>query len=217
VHRNDLEYSSRSGDLVKKKALHASEQDRPDVQAQRQAWHRQLQGIDASCLVFLDESGAATNMTRRRGRCAIGQRLVASVPHGHWQTTTILSAIRLSGPFAPAVFNCPTDREVFRSYVEQVLIPELRPGDVVIMDNLSPHKAAGIEEAIASVGAMALYLPPYSPDFNPIEHLWSKVKEHLRKLAARTFDSLCDGIGDALSLVTASDCHAFFQNCGYAT
>lgn len=125
--------------------------------------------------------------------------------------------MRLSGPFAPAIFNCPTDRDVFRSYVEQVLVRELQPRDVVIMDNLSPHKTPAIQEAISKAGATVLYLPPYSPDFNPIEHLWSKVKEYLRKLAARTFEALSDGIAEALATVTASDCQGFFQNCGYAT
>jgi transposase len=166
--------------------------------------------------VFLDESGAQTNMCRRRGRSPIGQRLVAKVPHGHWKTTTIISAVGLRGAFAPAAFDGPTDREVFRAYVEQVLVPELRPGDIVIMDNLQPHKAAGVQAAIQAVGASVLYLPPYSPDFNPIENLWSKLKTYLRSAAARTFDALCDAIAAGLKTITNTDCQGFFQNCGYA-
>ena len=147
----------------------------------------------------------------------MGQRLVAKVPHGHWQTSTIISAIRRTGPFAPAVFDGPADTETFRAYVRQVLAPALRPGEIVVMDNLAPHRAAGIEAAIQAAGADVLYLPPYSPDFNPIEAMWSKVKAHLRKAAARTFGTLCDAVAEALTCITANDCQGFFQNCGYAT
>ena len=156
-------------------------------------------------------------MGRLRGRSPIGQRLVAKVPCGHWKTTTMISAVALRGPFAPAAFDGPTDREVFRAYVQQVLALQLRPGDIVIMDNLSPHKATGVREVIEAVGATVLYLPPYSPDFNPIENLWSKLKMYLRSAAARTFDDLCEAIAAGLKAITESDCHGFFQNCGYAT
>ena len=155
-------------------------------------------------------------MCRRRGRSPVGQRLIAKTPHGHWKTTTIISAVGLRGPFAPAAIDGPTDSEVFRAYVRQVLTPELRVGDIVIMDNLQPHKAAGVREAIEAVGASLLYLPPYSPDFNPIENMWSKLKTHLRSVAARSFDGLCDAIADGLATITKSDCKGFFQNCGYA-
>ncbi len=147
----------------------------------------------------------------------MGQRLVAKVPHGHWKTSTIISAVGLRGAFAPAVFDGPTDREVFDAYVQQVLTRQLRAGDIVIMDNLQPHKAAGVREAIEAAGAEVLYLPPYSPDFNPIENLWSKLKAHLRSAAARTFDELCDAIAEGLHMITHTDCRGFFQNCGYAT
>lgn len=156
-------------------------------------------------------------MCRLRGRSLIGQRLVAKVPHGHWKTTTILSAVGLRGAFAPAAFDGPTDREVFLAYVEQALAPRLRPGDIVVMDNLQPHKAAGVRQAIEATGATVLYLPPYSPDFNPIENLWSKLKTHLRSVDARTFDALCDAIATGLERITPSDCRGVFQNCGYAT
>lgn len=167
--------------------------------------------------MFLDESGAKSNLTRLWGRCPVGERLIAKVPHGHWQTSTIISAIRLSGPFAPAVFDGPADTDTFRAYVEQVLAPALHPGEIVVMDNLSVHKAPGIESAIQAVGARVLYLPPYSPDFNPIEAMWSKVKSHLRSAAARTFDAVCHAVADALTRVTPTDCQGFFLNCGYAT
>jgi transposase len=187
------------------------------VRQRRAVWHEQFEGLDPDRLVFLDESGASTSLTRTGGRCPVGQRLVASTPWGHWQTTTVISAVRLSGPFAPAVFDGPTDREVFLAYVEQVLAPHLRAGDVVVMDNLSPHKAPAVREAIEATGATVLYLPPYSPDFNPIENLWSKLKAFLRGAAARTFDALCDAIAAGLRTVTENDCLGFFQNCGYAT
>jgi transposase len=187
------------------------------VQQLRTTWHEQFQGIDPGRLVFIDESGASTNMTRLGGRCPIGQRLVSSTPCGHWQTTTVISAVRLAGPIAPAVFDGPTDREVFHAYVEQVLVRELQPGDVVVMDNLSSHKAPGIRQTIEAAGARLLYLPPYSPDYNPIENMWSKLKQFLRKAAARTFEALCNAIAVGLKTITSTDCQGFFQNCGYAT
>jgi transposase len=147
----------------------------------------------------------------------VGQRVVAKVPCGHWKTTTIISAVGLRGAFAPAAFDSPTDCDVFRAYVQQVLAPQLRPGDIVIMDNLHPHKASGVGETIEAAGATLLYLPPYSPDFNPIENLWSKLKAFLRSVGARTFDDLCDAIADGLKTITLNDCQGFFQNGGYAT
>jgi transposase len=167
--------------------------------------------------VFLDESGVSTDMTPLRGRAPVGERLVAKVPGGHWHTSTIIAAVRLSGVFAPALFDGPTDSDVFRAYVEQVLVKGLKPGDVVVMDNLAPHKAAGIREAIEAVEARVLYLPPYSPDYNPIACLWSKVKQHVRSLNARTFDALSDAVAAALDTVTGSDCCGYFLNCKYAT
>lgn len=166
-------------------------------------------------LVFLDESGAQTNMTRTHGRAPRGVKVIDKVPHGHWHTTTMISAIRTSGPFAAAMVSGATDGDVFRSYVEYVLVPELTPGDVVILDNLRPHKVAGVKQMIESAGAMLLYLPPYSPDFNPIENMWSKVKRHLRSAAARTFDALQRAVTEALGQVTLGDCVGFFRHCGY--
>lgn len=187
------------------------------MQALRDAWHEQFEGIDPDRLVFLDESGAKNNLCRLRGRGRIGQRVVGKVPHGRWHTSTILSAVGLRGPFAPAVFDGPVDADVFGAYVEQVLRPALRPGDWVILDNLGPHKAAGVRDSIESAGARVLYLPPYSPDFNPIENLWSKLKAYLRSVGARRFEALCDAIAEGLERITLRDCKGFFQNCGYAT
>jgi len=172
--------------------------------------------VDPARLVFLDESGAQTSMTRTRGRAPRGQRVVAKVPGGHWTVVTMISAVRTSGPFAAASIVGATDSDVFRTYVREILTPNLRPGDVVVMDNLTPHKASGVREAIEAAGATLRYLPPYSPDFNPIENLWSKVKGKLRSLAARTIDTLHDAIADALTTVTPADCVGFFRHCGYA-
>ena len=187
------------------------------MKAARQVWHEQLADMPAEKLVFLDESGAQTNMIRTHGRAERGVRVIDKVPHGHWQTTTMISAIRTTGPFASAIVSGATDSEVFRTYVNEVLVPQLSAGDVVILDNLQAHKAAGIQEAIETAGAQLLYLPPYSPDFNPIENMWSKVKGHLRSAAARTFETLQQAVWSALNRVTPNDCAGFFRHCGYAT
>lgn len=171
--------------------------------------------MDASRLVFLDESGAKTNMTRLYGRAPRGQRLVEHTPGGHWCTTTMLSALRHDRVEAPLVIEGAMDSLVFRGYVERMLAPTLRTGDVVVMDNLSPHKSRGVQEAIEARGARVRYLPPYSPDFNPIEPMWSKVKQHLRSAAARTHRCLVNAVGNALRSVTPDDCRGFFRGYGY--
>lgn len=175
--------------------------------------------VDPGSLVFLDESGAKTNMTRQYGRAMKGDRVDDAVPHGHWCTTTMLSAIRLDGVIEPAslVYDGPTDTAVFLTYVENCLAPALNPGDVVVMDNLSSHKVKGVAEAIEAAGADAWYLPPYSPDLNPIEKLWSKVKANLRSIKARTTETLYDAIGDALRTITQDDLRGFFRSCKYLT
>ena len=178
-------------------------------------WREKTVAIDPKRFVFIDESGAKTNMTRLYGRAKPGQRVVDSTPHAHWKTTTMLAGLRLDGAVAPMVIDGATDTDVFTAYVEQVLAPSLHPGDIVVADNLSPHKAAGIRQMIEEVGAQLWYLPPYSPDFNPIEPMWSKIKAWLRKVKARTLDTLIDTIGDALSQVTTNDAHGWFQHCGY--
>jgi transposase len=175
-----------------------------------------LKDVDPHRLVFLDESGTQTSMTRLRGRAPKGERVVAKVPGGHWKIVTLIGAIRTSGPFAAASIVGATDSDVFRTYIREVLTPQLQAGDVVVMDNLSPHKAPGVREAIESAGATLRYLPPYSPDFNPIEPMWSKVKGKLRSLAARTIDTLHDAIGLAMATITPNDCLSYFRHCGYA-
>jgi transposase len=142
---------------------------------------------------------------------------MAKVPCGHWQSSTIISAIRLRGAVAPAVFNTAADGDLFEAYVEQVLLPELAPGDVVVMDNLAAHKGSRITDLILSAQASVRFLPPYSPDYNPIENMWSKTKALVRAAEARTFEALVDAVGHALGQVTLADCTGFFQNCGYAT
>jgi transposase len=165
--------------------------------------------------VFIDETWASTNMARRHGRCLRGERLRIGVPHGHWKTTTFVGALTLRGFIAPFVLDGPINRDAFETYVEKVLRPELRPGDVVIMDNLSSHKGPAVREMIEAAGARLLYLPPYSPDFNPIEKAFSKLKALLRKAAERTLDGLWSKIGSLIQFVTPNECRNYFAAAGY--
>lgn len=165
--------------------------------------------------MFVDESGAKTNMTRLYGWGPRDQRVVDRTPHGHWKTCTMLAAVRLQGPLAAATIDAAVDAESFIVWTRQVLVPCLRVGDVVVMDNLPAHKNPRVAQAIHAVGARLIYLPPYSPDFNPIEPMWSKVKASLRAAAARTFDALGTAIDAAFASVTVQDCHGFFNHCGY--
>jgi len=167
--------------------------------------------------VFLDESGASTQMTRRYGRSPVGQRLVCPVPQGHYQTTTLIAAMRLQGPQAPWMFEGPMDGELFLAWVKQGLVPTLHRDDVVILDNLSTHKVAGVREALEAAGARREYLPPYSPDFNPVENLWSKVKQGIKSRDPRTPRQLFKAAGAACGTVTPEDCQGFFLYAGYAT
>ena len=195
----------------------ASEQDRPDVAVRRAKWKVWQAGLDPERLVFLDETWAKTNMTRPRGRSLEGTRLIAKVPHGHWKTTTFLAALRSTGLTAPLVIDGPVNGGIFLAYVEQHLVPTLKAGDIVIMDNLSSHKRAGVREAIESVGASLVYLPPYSPDFNPIELLFSKFKWLLRSVADRTIEALWQTCGKLLDEFSEPECRNYFRHCGYAT
>jgi transposase len=166
-------------------------------------------------LVFIDESGASTKMTRLYGRCARGKRLVCAVPHGHWKTTTFVGALRQDGMTAPCVVDGPINGEIFLAWVEQLLVPTLRRGDIVVMDNLSSHKVKGVREAIEAAGATLRYLPPYSPDLNPIEQFFAKLKALLRKAGARTIEALDQAIADALTRFSPTDCLNFLVNAGY--
>ena len=167
-------------------------------------------------LVFIDESGAKTNMTRLYGRAKAGQRAVDDTPSGHWCTTTMISSIRLDGSTACMVVDGATTKDIFKAYVEQILLPTLNAGDIVVLDNLSSHKNKEIRELIESVGAQLWFLPAYSPDLNPIEKMWSKIKSILRTLKARTEKALINAIAKALESVTASDAKGWFESCGYA-
>ena len=182
----------------------------------RARWHEHLAAEPVSKLVFVDESGAHTQMTRWRGRALGGQRLVAHVPLGHYQTSTLIAGIRLSGPCAPWLFQGPLNGEMFLAWITQGLAPTLQQGDVVILDNLATHKIRGVREAIEAVGARLLYLPPYSPDFNPIEPMWSKIKQTLRSLAPRTENALLLASKVAFQAISITDCHGFFFSAQYA-
>jgi transposase len=200
--------------------VHAAEQQRPDVKEQRDGWMGKLTdacGGDFSRVLFLDETGAMTNLIRTHGRSEQGQRCVALAPNGHWKVLTGVAAIRLAGLTASATMACPMDGELFAAYVREALLPALQVGDVVVMDNLSSHKHPRLRELIESVGARPLYLPPYSPDKNPIEPIWSKVKRLLRSAAARSVDALHEAFGAAMQAVTPDDILGCFQHCGYAT
>jgi transposase len=195
-----------------KKTLRADEQRRPDIRSRRAWWRRKTGDIRPERLVFIDESGAKTNMIRTHGRTLGGQRLFAHAPGGHWGTTTMIAALRISGPTAPMVIRGPVDTEVFRAYTSAVLVPTLHPGDIVVMDNLSSHKAPDIRQRIENAGAELRYLPPYSPDLNPIELMWSKVKTYLRTAAARTEEALYAAIAQAIGTVTIQDATAWFAH-----
>jgi len=186
------------------------------VQHQRVQWCRRIATIDPERFVFLDETATHVALTRLYGRAAPGKRVVDAVPHGHWRITTLVAAVRLGGATAPLVFEGATDTAAFRVYVERVLVPELRAGDIVVMDNLSPHKGDWVAEELAKAEAEVWYLPPYSPDYNPIEAMWAKVKAWLRKEAARTGAALVRAIGQALGTITSADCLGFFKHCGYS-
>jgi transposase len=202
-------------DHLQKKVIHAAEQQRPDVQARRAAWIVEQAGWEPSRLVFIDESGARTNLTRQYGRCLRGRRLVAYAPHGHWKTTTLVVALREDGLTAPMVLDGAMNGRAFLAYVRQVLAPVLRPGDLVVLDNLSSHKSVSVREAIEQAGAQLIYLPPYSPDLNPIELAFSKLKWLLRSAAERTVDALWSRLGQLLDAFPPQQCRNYFRHCGY--
>jgi transposase len=200
---------------VQKKSAHAAEQDRPDVLKRREDWFNSQLDLDSVRLVFIDETWASTNMARLRGRSKKGERLRAGIPHGHWKTTTFVAGLRLTGMVAPLVLDGPINRDAFHAYVNQVLVLELTPGDIVVMDNLGSHKGPAVRDAIEAAGATLLYLPPYSPDFNPIDNAFAKLKALLRKAAERTVDDLWDAIADLIDLFTPQECANYFKAAGY--
>jgi transposase len=185
------------------------------VARRRQAWFDAQPDLDPQRLVFIDETGASTKMARLRGRARRGERCRAPVPHGHWKTTTFVGALRLQGMTAPMVLDGPMNGPAFLAYVQQVLVPTLVPGEVVVMDNLPAHRVLGVRAAIEATGARLRLLPPYSPDFNPIENAFAKLKALLRKVAARTIPALWDTIRDALPQFLPQECINYFTACGY--
>ncbi|MEW6405633.1 MAG: IS630 family transposase [Chloroflexota bacterium] len=197
---------------AKKKSLRPSEQRRKDVAAERRAWRAWLPTVDMRRLVFLDETGAKTNMTRGYARSRKGRRAVDCAPHGHWGTTTLTAAVTWNSAIAPMVLDGSMDGVAFEAYVEQVLIPALPPGSIVVMDNLSAHKSPTVARLLRDAGAEVRYLPPYSPDFNPIEKMWSKIKSILRSLKPRTQEALYDAVAAALREVSPTDIQGYFLN-----
>ncbi len=201
--------------IALKKTLRAAEQDRADVARKRRFWRLWQTWLKPERLVFVDETGAKTNMARLRGRSLKGSRLKATLPWGHWKTTTFVAGLRTTGLTAPMLLDGAMNGAAFKAYVEQVLAPSLRPRDVVIMDNLSSHKVDGVRQAIKAKGAFLLYLPAYSPDLNPIELAFSKLKALLRKAAARSVDDLWRVIADLLDEFSPQECQNFFCHAGY--
>ena len=196
---------------AQKKSLHAQERDTEENRKRREEFIEAIGRIDLERLIFLDESGVSTQMTRLYARCAGGARIHESTPDGRWKILTILGAISTRGMIATMTIEAATDREIFLAYLDKVLCPQLRPGDVVVMDNLSSHKVKGVRERIETAGAQLLYLPPYSPDLNPIEKAWAKLKQLLRAAKARTKDALDQAIAQLLPLLTAEDAKAWFR------
>jgi transposase len=194
--------------------VRASEQDRPDVAERREAW-RQAQNSLGDRLIFLDETWTTTAMTRRYAWADVGERAFGHAPNGHWKTTTFLAGLTCEGLIAPFVLDGPINAEYFLAYVEQILLPVLRRGDTVIADNLSSHKNEEAARLIAGAGARLLFLPPYSPDLNPIEMAFAKFKEFLRQAQARTVDALWDVIGQTLNRFTPQECANYIRHCGY--
>ena len=202
--------------LPSKKTLRAAEQDRPDVAAERAALKAEQSKLNAPRLVFIDETAVTTKMVRHYGRSPCGERLVASVPHGHWKTLTLVAALRIDRMTAPYAIDGAMDGPSFLAYVEQVLAPTLHRGDIVFMDNLRTHKIVGVREAIEGIGATLRYLPAYSPYLNPIEQAFSKLKAALRKGAARTVNTLLKLVGKLVKSFAPEECANYFRHAGYA-
>jgi transposase len=198
-----------------KKSLHATEQLQPDVARKRERWRRYQRRFDPTRLVFIDETWAKTNMTRTHGRASRGERLVARVPHGRWTTMTFLAALRSDRIDAPCVIDGPINGERFLAWVRQFLVPTLRVGDIVVLDNLGSHKGNAVRRAIREAGAHLLFLPPYSPDLNPIEMVFAKLKTLLRKADERSIAAVWHRIGDLLGQFSSVECSNYLRHAGY--
>jgi len=201
------------GSASEKKSLHATERDTEANRKRREEFIAKIRTVAPEQLIFLDESGVTTSMTRLYARALGGRRIHESTPGGHWKIMTILGAMSLRGMVATMTIEAATDREIFLAYLDEVLCPKLRPGDVVVMDNLSSHKVHGVRKLIQATGAEVLYLPPYSPDLNPIEKAWAKLKQLLRAAKARSKQALDQAIAEALKLISADNAKAWFKHC----
>lgn len=196
--------------------IHAAEQHRSDVATRRAAWRVHQAGLNPKKLVFIDETWCKTNMTRRRGRAPLGERLVEHVPHGHWKTTTLIAALDHRGMRCATTVDSAVNGDVFTAFVKQVLAPTLEPGEIVVMDNLSAHKVRGVREAIEQAGAQTWFLPPYSPDLSPIELAFSKLRRAFEGARHRTMASLWQDTQRVLELIQPNEARRFFRHCGYA-
>jgi transposase len=197
--------------------LFALEQGRPDVLRRRRRWRSWQANLDPRRLVFIDETWIKTNMAPLRGWAPKGERLRAFAPHGHWRTLTFLGALRCDRLTAPCVFDGPINGECFRAYVAQQLLPVLKSGDIVIMDNLGSHKSAELRRMINAAGARLWYLPPYSPDLNPIEQTFAKIKHWMRIAQKRAVDDVCHTLGELIRAIQPTECQNYFSNAGYAS
>jgi transposase len=195
--------------------VHAAEQDREDVAAARAEWKKNQPCLDPKRLIFIDETGTSTNMARTRGRSKRGTRLIGKIPHGHWKTMTFVAGLRHDGIVAPFVIDKPMNGDIFQTWIERCLLPVVAPGDIVVMDNLPAHKRDSVRQAIEAAGASLTYLPPYSPDLNPIEMAFSKLKAMLRQASERTIDALWKRIGKLLDRFSQNECSNFFKHAGY--
>jgi transposase len=203
--------------LAIKKSLFAAEQQRADVVRRRQRWRNVQQRLDPARLVFIDETWIKTNMAPLRGWAPRGQRLIAHAPHGRWRTLTFLAALRCDAITAPCVIDGPINGQWFAAYVEQILLPTLHRGDIVILDNLGSHKSRQVRQLIRSVGAALAFLPPYSPDLNPIEQMFAKIKHWMRMAQERNVEHVWHKVGHILATVPAQECANYFANAGYAS
>lgn len=197
--------------------MFASEQERPDIAAARAAWKDEQPALDPARLVFIDETGTSTAMARRRGRAKRGQRVLGRVPWGHWKTMTFVAGLRQDAIIAPFVIDRAMTGAIFVEYIRQCLVPVLQPGDIVVLDNLPAHKRDEVAELIAAAGAERRFLPAYSPDLNPIEQAFAKLKAHLRKAQERSIETLWQRIGTLLDLFKPNECANYFANAGYAS
>ncbi len=200
---------------TKKRTIFATEQDRLDVAIARDIWRAAQAGLDFDRLVFVDETGTTTSMTRLRGWGPKGKPLFGKAPHGHWMTSTFVAGLAHGGLLAPMLIDTPMTGCIFRQWLAEHLIPEMPPGSIVVCDNLPAHKVAGVRQCLEDAGMGLLYLPPYSPDFNPIEQVFAKVKALLRRAAPRSFDAICDALKAILGRFKPNECYNYLRNSGY--